>query len=135
MKIAAATDDGKHVSAHFGRARQYAVFTVEDSRVVAKELRRKADHDDFQQEGHEHHDGHDHAHGHGMGRHSAEKHQRMFEAIPDCQYVLARGMGQGAYQGLEQVGIRPILTDIAEIETAVLAVIDGTIEDDPERLH
>ena len=59
----------------------------------------------------------------------------MFEAIPDCEIVLARGMGQGAHQGLEQRGIRPILTDIADIETAAQAVIDGTIENRPERLH
>jgi predicted Fe-Mo cluster-binding NifX family protein len=59
----------------------------------------------------------------------------MFEAIPDCQVLLARGMGQGAYQGLQQIGIRPILTDIANIDTAVEAVIDGNIEDRPERLH
>ena len=59
----------------------------------------------------------------------------MFEAIPDCEMVLARGMGQGAYQGLQQKGIQPILTDIADIDTAVEAVIDDSIEDHPERLH
>jgi predicted Fe-Mo cluster-binding NifX family protein len=59
----------------------------------------------------------------------------MFETITDCQIVLARGMGQGAYAGLEQMNVRPILTEIKEIETAVQAVIDGTIENHPERLH
>jgi hypothetical protein len=59
----------------------------------------------------------------------------MFAAIPDCEIVLARGMGQGAYRGLEQMGARPVLTDIAEIEAAAQAIIDGTIEDHPERLH
>jgi predicted Fe-Mo cluster-binding NifX family protein len=44
-------------------------------------------------------------------------------------------MGQGAYQGLQQIGIRPVLTDIANIDTAVEAVIYGSIEDRPERLH
>jgi hypothetical protein len=33
------------------------------------------------------------------------------------------------------MGIRPILTDIADIEIAVQAVMDGSIEDHVERLH
>lgn len=141
MKIAAVTDDGKTISAHFGRATNYAVLTVEDGRITANELRDKAGHRDFQGDrshGHEipiQPSGYKHAPGHGTGAHSEEKHRRMFEAIPDCQIVLARGMGQGAYRGLEQVDIRPILTDIIAIEEAVQAVIEGTIEDHPERLH
>ena len=59
----------------------------------------------------------------------------MFATINDCQILLARGMGQGAYNGLQQMGIQPIITDIPEIEKAVQAVIDESIEDHPERLH
>jgi predicted Fe-Mo cluster-binding NifX family protein len=136
MKIAVVTDDGQTISAHFGRAVHYAVLTVEGEAIVARELRDKDSHRDFQQEGldgrHEHHDD---ARGHGFGRHSAEKHQRMFAAITDCEIVLARGMGQGAYNGLQQMGVRPILTDIREVDAAVEAVLDGSIEDHPERLH
>lgn len=141
MKIAAVTDDGKTISAHFGRAINYLVVTVEDGHITDSELRDKANHHDFHQE-ESHQDqyliqpsGYKEAPGHGHGRHSAEKHRRMFETITDCQIVLARGMGQGAYAGLEQMNVRPILTEIKEIETAVQAVIDGTIENHPERLH
>jgi predicted Fe-Mo cluster-binding NifX family protein len=141
MKIAAVTDDGKTISAHFGRALKYAVFTVEEGQVTDSELRDKANHRDFHSEesgrqeqliqpsGPKEHTGH------GQGQHSAEKHQRMFEPLADCQIVLARGMGQGAYMGLEQMGVRPILTEIKTIDEAVQAVIDGSIEDHPERLH
>ena len=135
IKIAAVTDDGKSISAHFGRATKYAVLTIEDGRIIARELRDKAGHHDFQHEeshGHEHHDD---ARGRGFGKRAGEKHRLMFEAIPDCEMVLARGMGQGAYQGLQQKGIHPILTDIADIDTAVEAVIDDSIENHPERLH
>jgi predicted Fe-Mo cluster-binding NifX family protein len=141
MKIAAVTDDGKTISAHFGRAIKYAVLTVEEGQITASELRDKANHRDFHPEesgrqeqliqpsGPKEHSGH------GHGQHSAEKHQRMFDTITDCQIVLARGMGQGAYMGLEQMGVRPILTEIKTIDEAVQAVIDGSIEDHPERLH
>jgi predicted Fe-Mo cluster-binding NifX family protein len=132
-KIAAVTDDGEIISAHLGRATKYAVVTVEDGQIIARELRDKAGHQDFQLQGE--HDHHDHAHGHGHGKYAGEKHRRMFESIADCQVLLARGMGQGAYQGLSQIGIRPIITDIADIDTAVQAFIDGRIEDHVERLH
>lgn len=146
MKIAAVTDDGADlrsgtISAHFGRAINYLVVTVEDGRITDSELRDKANHHDFHQEESGHGEqliqpsGYKESPGHGHGRHSAEKHKRMFETITDCRIVLARGMGQGAYTGLEQMDIRPILTEIKEIEAAVQAVIDGTIEDHPERLH
>jgi len=140
MKIAAVTDDGKKISAHFGRATKYAVFTVEAGQIVAQELRDKVGHREFADEEH-HADDHDHSYeedhtqGHGRGRHSAAKHQQMFAAILDCDVLLARGMGQGAFAGLEQANIRPILTDIAEVETAVTAVIENTIRNHPERLH
>jgi len=42
VKIAIVTDDGQSISAHFGRARAYAVITVEDGVVVGREIRPKA---------------------------------------------------------------------------------------------
>lgn len=134
-KIAAVTDDGKTISPHFGRATMYAVVTVDDDRVIARELRDKAGHRDFQHEGSHEHEHYDDTRGRGFGKHAGEKHRLMFEAIPDCDVVLARGMGQGAYQGLQQKGIQSILTDIVDIDTAVKAVIDSSIENRPERLH
>lgn len=140
MKIAAVTNDGKTISAHFGRATKYAVFTIEDGKIVTQELRDKAGHRDFSgEENHNHEHGHEHKHhhdkGHGHGRHSAEKHQRMMATITDCDVLLARGMGHGAYGGLVQMNINPILTDIADVETAVHAVIENKIVNHSERLH
>jgi len=137
MKIAAVTDDGQIISAHFGRATKYAVYTIEDGQIVTQELRDKLGHRDFSKKEHHSHDDHDHNHknGHGHGKHSAEKHRRMFAAITDCDVLLARGMGQGAYNGLAQANIQPIVTGIADIETAVIAVIENNIINHTERLH
>jgi predicted Fe-Mo cluster-binding NifX family protein len=136
MKIAAVTDDNQTISQHFGRATHYSVFTIDEGKITTRELREKANHRDFQREGlegkHEHHRD---PRGRGFGRHSGEKHKRMFASIKDCQVLLARGMGRGAYNGLQQLGIKPILTDISEIETAIQAVLDGSIEDHKEKLH
>jgi predicted Fe-Mo cluster-binding NifX family protein len=37
MKIAVITDDMKTISAHFGRAQYYLVFTVENGKIIAPE--------------------------------------------------------------------------------------------------
>ena len=136
MKIAVVTDDGKTISQHFGRALQYSVYTLEKGKVINKELRDKLGHKDFakEEEGRQHH-GHGDSRGRGYGTHSKGKHRRMFTTIEDCDVLLARGMGRGAYLGLEEFGIKPILTDIAEIELAVQAVMDGSITHYPEKLH
>jgi predicted Fe-Mo cluster-binding NifX family protein len=134
-RIAAVTDDGKTISAHFGRATQYTVVTAEDSQVQVRETRPKANHHDFQHEG-SHHGHEDHGtHGRGFGRDAGRKHRLMFASIQDCQVVLARGMGQGARRGLEGMGIQVILTDVKEIDRAVQAYLDGQLVDHPERLH
>jgi len=56
----------------------------------------------------------------------------MFATISYCQILFAWG---SAYNDLQQMGIQPIITDIPEIENAEQAVIDESIEEQPERLH
>jgi predicted Fe-Mo cluster-binding NifX family protein len=59
----------------------------------------------------------------------------MAAAIADCQVLLARGMGAGAYESMRQSGIRPIITDIASIDEAVQAYLAGRLVDHTEWLH
>ncbi|HCY77126.1 MAG TPA: dinitrogenase iron-molybdenum cofactor biosynthesis protein [Ignavibacteriales bacterium] len=129
INIAAVTDDGTTISQHFGRAKFYEVLFVENGKVVKRERREKLGHNNFANEEH-HHDEH-----HGSDGHSHSKHVSMAEAIKDCQVLLARGMGNGAYQSLLQLNIRPILTDIKNIDDAIKSVIDGSIVDHIEKLH
>ncbi len=138
MKIAVVTEDGQTISQHFGRAPYYLVFTVEDNTIINRELRDKAGHHQFagEHEAHEHGHGHEHGHeGHGFGPEADRKHARMIETITDCQVMLVRGMGRGAYVALQQAGITPIVTDIADAEAAVRAYLAGSITNHPERLH
>lgn len=137
MKVAVITDDGKTISQHFGRAAHYLVFTVEEGAITEKELRDKLGHRQFVNEPHEHDHDHDHndPRGHGFGAHSESKHARMIEAIQDCEAIIVRGMGRGAYMAMEQANIRPFVTEIEEAEAAVQAYIDETLEDHTEKLH
>lgn len=132
MKIAAITDDGKTISQHFGRAQYYQVVTVENGQIVAQELRDKLGHVHFQNEPHETDQP---GQPHGFGPEAHDRHLRMAEAIADCEAILCRGMGAGAYNSMQQRGIRPVVTDIANIEEAVLAYAGGQIIDHTERLH
>ena len=130
MKIAVVTDDHQTISAHFGRAIYYEVFTITDGKITQREALLKPAHDQFANEPH---DEPGYTHGHGPA--AEGRHARMLEPIRDCQVVLTRGMGQGAFDNLKQTGIQPILTDIQEIEPAVKAYVDGQLQDHPERLH
>jgi predicted Fe-Mo cluster-binding NifX family protein len=132
IKVAAITDDGVTISQHFGRAAYYLVATIEDGRIVDRELRSKL--------GHAHFANQPHIEGepdqpHGMDAASHNKHLQMAEAITDCEALLCRGMGMGAYQSMQARGIRPVVTDIVAIDDAVLAYIEGSIVDQVEKLH
>jgi predicted Fe-Mo cluster-binding NifX family protein len=137
MRIAVVTDDQVTVSRHFGRAHYYLVFTVHDGQIVQQELRDKLGHDQFQHEEHDHDHEHEHhhEHGHGYGQHSQDKHSRMMANIGDCQILLAGGMGLGARASLQAVGVKPILTNMHEIDAALQAYLAGQLEDQPKLLH
>lgn len=132
MKIAAVSDDGITISQHFGRARFYVVVTVENGQIVGRETRDKMGHVQFASEPHE--DVAD-SRGHGFGAAAQDRHARMAAAIADCQVLLARGMGSGAYYSMEQAGVRPVVTDIPTIDEAVRAYVEGRLVDHTERLH
>jgi len=131
INIAAVTDDGTTISQHFGRAKFYEVLFVENGKVIKRERREKLGHNNFAQEEHHHHSGEQH----GQDQHSHNKHVSMAEAIKECQILLARGMGNGAYQSMIQLKIKPVVTDIKNIDDAVQAVINGSIIDHTEKLH
>ena len=44
-------------------------------------------------------------------------------------------MGRGAYESMQEHGITPVVTDIADIDAAVQAYLDGSIQDLTDRLH
>ena len=132
MKIAAVSDDGITISQHFGRAAYYVVVTVNDGKIVSREKREKMGHAQFG--GETHAEGND-PRGHGYDDAAQSRHARMATAIADCQVLLARGMGAGAYDSMQAAGIRPVVTDIATIDDAVRAYLAGELKDHTEKLH
>jgi predicted Fe-Mo cluster-binding NifX family protein len=131
-KIAAITEDGNTISQHFGRAPYYLVVTVENGQITDRELREKLGHAQFSNQPHE---AEIPGQPHGTDPASHNKHLQMAGAISDCEALLCRGMGRGAYDSMKQIGIRPVMTDIVVIDEAVKAYVEGSIVDLVERLH
>ena len=119
-KIAIATDDGKTITSHFGRAKSYKVVTISDSKVVAEEIRAKAL-----------------CGGHGQqpSPSGEDHHSQQVAPIRDCQVLLARGMGTGAQTNLLSAGIQPLLTSVSNIDEAVASYLAGNLQHHPERIH
>jgi predicted Fe-Mo cluster-binding NifX family protein len=123
VQLAFASDDGETISQHFGKARQYAVVTIEKGAITARELRPKfSPHSE-------------------SGEHNAEeldhnqRHQLMVDSIKDCQIVIAGGMGMGAQMHFQRAGLSVLMTELTSIDEACQAYINGELKHIPERLH
>jgi predicted Fe-Mo cluster-binding NifX family protein len=107
MKIAVPTDDGKRIAEHFGRARSFVIFEVNNGEVVSKEIIESNA---------------PHARGeHGQGR------GWFMDALRGCEVVIAAGMGRRAIVHFQEAGIKPVFTEVADAEQAVKAYVSGTL--------
>jgi predicted Fe-Mo cluster-binding NifX family protein len=59
----------------------------------------------------------------------------MLSNVSDCEALIARGMGNGAYEAIKGAGLKPFLTDMELAEDAVNAFVAGKLDDHTERLH
>lgn len=132
MKIAAITEDGETISQHFGRAPYYLVLTIEEGKIVNREMRDKMGHNHFQEQSDS---GETHGAGHGMDPQSHDKHVSMAQTIADCKVLLCGGMGMGAYESMRRLNIQPVVTDLSDIDASVQAFLDGKLVDHIELLH
>lgn len=132
MRIAAVSDDGTTIGQHFGRAGLYVVVEIEGGRVTGTETRSKLGHHSFAGEDREAH-GPGRREGHGRG--AQARHTAMMEAISDCDALLSRGMGWGAYEALREMGVDAVITDVVDIQEAALLHARGELPNLRERLH
>jgi predicted Fe-Mo cluster-binding NifX family protein len=59
----------------------------------------------------------------------------MIAPVSDCTYLVARGMGRGAYERISAAGLRPVITDLVDPDEAALACAAGQIKNLVEQLH
>lgn len=122
MKIAVASADGQALSPHFGRSRCFVVFTVEDGRVLDRQVRDNtftahARGRCAEGEAHPHDQPHSHA--------------EVVAALRDCQVVLCGGMGLRAGRELQSNGIRPVIVSAGSVEEALVAFVAGKAASGP----
>ncbi len=122
MKIAAATDDGANIAADFGRASYYAVVTVEQGMIVARELRQKQPQGWYEAGGHAEHRG-----PRGAAPETVHRHDQLADPIHDCQAVLVANIDARDREHFETIGIWPIVSHPGPIDAAVQAFLAGEL--------
>ncbi len=133
MRIAVATENGRTISAHFGRSPLFAIYDIANGTFTQKELRKNTFTQHFK-EGHQHGEGHGQgAHHHGEGH--GDGHRGVAAGLSDCQVVISHGMGRRAVDDLTAAGKEIFVTSETDVQTAVRAWIDKTLTTDERRIH
>ncbi|NWJ46989.1 MAG: hypothetical protein HXX08_14095 [Chloroflexi bacterium] len=141
MKVAAVSNNGTSISAHFGKARYFVVLTIEAGKIANREvIDREAVVETPIQSGTNGRalnviNQHSHEHEHDSKNHTGNGKHHNIEPIAGCEAVLSRGMGMGMLQRLEQANIRAILTDVMSIDEAVEAYLGGKLANHPDLVH
>ena len=126
MKVGVVSDDDKTISAHFGMARYYIVYEIQNDAVVNTEIRPKASH---------RHNELMHPGVSDNPTSEANFHETVLSNVKDCEAIITRGMGYGMYSSMTQAGIKPFVTDIPLADNAVQEYIKGTLVNHLGRLH
>lgn len=112
MKIAVPTDDGKRIAEHFGRAQSFLIFSMEDGKILNREVvDSRSPHLGGGQES---------AHGQGAW---------FMSSLEGTDVLISRGMGRKAIAYFQEAGIKPVFTDLDDAEEAVRAYANGTLKE------
>lgn len=113
LRIAVASEDGRHIQQHFGRARQFMICEIVGSEATVIEVRENkpacgsAWLDD------------------GIG-HDEDWMNRSVDLVSDCDAVIAARIGPSAVELLERRGVRAFV-NADTIERALSRVVDSGI--------
>jgi len=118
VRIAIATDDGKHVAGHTGRCRGFAVYDVEGDAVTPREYRENT---------FTHHQrvGPSGEHDHHAAAHS---HAPLIQALDDCSVLISRGMGPRLLADLSARGIDAFICDADGVEQSARDFAAGRLQ-------
>jgi len=119
MKVAIASDDGKTISAHFGRTRGFIIYEIEDNTVKTRNYHIN----DFT----------GHVRGLSGADHSVDRHGPILSALGDCKAVISHGMGQRIYYDLKQAGIEAFIVNETDADKALELYLHNALEDNPDQ--
>jgi predicted Fe-Mo cluster-binding NifX family protein len=119
MKIALATGNYKNVVGHPGKCKGFIVLEIEDGKITKREER-----ENTFQHGHNHNHSDDHSHEHTHHGHGTLG-QPIAGMLQDCDYFIAKSMGQGFVNQLQNFNIKPAIVDNTnDAETAALQLVE-----------
>jgi hypothetical protein len=139
MKVAFATDDKITISRMTGRAKWFAIYTLENGKVIDLEYLLN-DHQHDHNHGHEHDHDHNHSHNHNHGRnhshssnsndglgngkghnhHSGHSHKKVLLDIASRKALfVTRHLGKHFKDGVVELGINYKMTKTELIEDAL----------------
>ncbi len=101
MKIAISTESG-NVCAHFGRAPEFTFVTIEDNKIIKKEILQNP--------------------GHSVGS------IPQFVNQQGAKYMIAGGMGRRAEDFFNQYGIEVIVGITGKVDDVIKKILDGTLK-------
>jgi len=141
MKLAIPSNDRLTLSPHFGRTAGFLIFEVVDGNIVHEEYRLNAftnhatgQHNQYGHLGHLRRDGHPEDHGHNgkQDQHGHHSHERIVDALCDCEVVISGGMGYRLQVDLKQAGKQIFITHVSEVRKAVELFLQNSLESDKE---
>jgi len=115
MNIAIASDDEKTISHHFGRARGFVIFEIENGEVKKRYYKENI--------------------GKSQGECQSCNHELMINNIKECEFVISFGMGRRIYDDLIQNNINPVVTDKDLVDEALKAFLNDELKNFSEKLH
>ncbi|MEN8250088.1 MAG: NifB/NifX family molybdenum-iron cluster-binding protein [Bacteroidota bacterium] len=121
MKIAIPSDDSVSISRHFGRTKGFVICNLENNKVLNQEYKENT----FT--GHAQGLHHDPNHEHGNHSHNG-----IFNAIGDCEVVIAGGMGQRLYKDFEARSIKVYVTRESTVDSALKLFIESELDNNPD---
>jgi ATP-binding protein involved in chromosome partitioning len=114
-KIAIASDDKIGISNHFGRAKGFMIFHLEDDKIIIEGYRENI--------------------GKSDGSCGSCNHSTMIDNIKDCQVVISYGMGQHIYDDLTKNNIKAIVTEEKTVKEALNKFIENNLKNRLDKLH
>jgi predicted Fe-Mo cluster-binding NifX family protein len=131
MKVAVPSDDRKTLAPHFGRTAGFLIFEVADSKIIHEQYRTNTftNHVMGQQNQYGPHSPHDHDHQQGHGHHG---HERILDALFDCEVVIAGGMGHRLQEDLAGAGKQIFITRQADARAAVELFLSNKLQSDKD---
>ncbi len=106
MKVAIATNDRKEIAHRTGRAKEFAIYTITDSKISDIEFKENLHHhhhNDEHRHGHRRSHGIGHHHEHGEGEHH---HDEVVEALEGVDWLLYKALGKYMRKDMEEANIK-----------------------------